>query len=127
MASRIARAAFIAARLLFGGKLAHDAYQNVSNMEGRVQYAEAKDVPAADKLVPASSWMLLLGSVGIVLWRIPALAAAAVATFLAGVTPTMHDFWNMEGDDREAERGNFMRNLAFLGAALAFLRLGRKE
>lgn len=124
---RVGRTAFLVARLLFGGKLAHDAYQNLSNVEGRVGYAEAKGVPAADTLVPASSWMLLLGSIGIVLWRIPTLAAAGVATFLAGVTPTMHDFWNMEGEDRESEKSNFMRNLAFLGAALAFIRLGRKE
>ena len=125
--SRVGRAAFLTGRLLFGGKLAYDAYQNITNMDGRIGYAESKDVPAADKLVPLSSYMLLLGSVGVVLWRLPRLAAAGVATFLAGVTPTMHDFWNMEDDRRESEKSNFTRNLAFLGAALAFFHLGRQD
>ena len=51
----------------------------------------------------------------------PRLAAGAIASFLVGVTPLMHDFWNMEGEQRTTEQTNFLQNVALLGAALAFI------
>lgn len=111
----------ILARLLFGGTLGALAYNNFRELEGMIAYAESKDVPAADRLVPFASGMLAFGAIAIVLWRVPRLAAGAVATFLAGVTPLMHDFWTMEGEQRETEQFHFMKNVALIGAAIALL------
>lgn len=108
-------------RLLFGGSLAALAYNNFQEIEGMIGYAESKAVPRADQLVPFASGMLAFGSLAVVFWRIPRLAAGAIAGFLVGVTPLMHDFWNMEGEQRATEQTNFLQNLALLGAALAFL------
>lgn len=48
-------------RLLYGGVLAYTATENLRELDGRIEYADAKDVPLPDILVPAASGMLLLG------------------------------------------------------------------
>jgi hypothetical protein len=68
-----------------------------------------------------------LGGLGTALWRFPRLATGAVATFLAVVTPTMHDFWNADPGDQSGERLAFFGNLAMFGAAVAFLRAAYAE
>ncbi|WP_224332760.1 DoxX family protein [Haloprofundus halobius] len=124
--SAVGRLVFFLGRTLFGGLLAYMGVNNLQNLSGRIAYAEAKEVPNAKILVPASSGALVAGGVGIALWKYPRLAAAGVATFLAGVTPTIHDFWNMEDEDRTNERNAFLKNAALLGAALAILGSGKR-
>ena len=120
--------AFQLGRALFGGILAFLAIDNLRNLEERVQYAEAKGAPAPDLTVPGISTGLLLGSVGLALWRLPRASATAVAGFFLGVTPLMHDFWNAEDDaEQQQEIIQFMKNGALLGAALVFLQLGRER
>jgi uncharacterized membrane protein YphA (DoxX/SURF4 family) len=108
-------------RLLYGGVLFYTAVNNFRNLEGRIEYADAKGVPVPDVLVPVASGLLALGSVGITLWRYPKLSAAAVAAFLLGVTPLMHDFWNLADERRASERNEFLKNVSMLGAALILL------
>lgn len=115
------------ARALFGGVLAFMALDNFRSMDETVGYAESKDIPEAEKLVPLSSGLLLLGSLGIVLGRFPRLAAGAIAAFFVGVTPTMHDFWNLEEDQREQQLIHFLKNVAMLGGALVFLARGTED
>ncbi|RDI71838.1 DoxX family protein [Halopelagius longus] len=107
-------------RLLFASGLATLALRNLTNLEGRIAYADAKGVPEADKLVPAASGLLFGGSIGIGLWKFPRLASASVATFLAGVTPVMHDFWAVDEESRGEELTSFLQNMTLLGAAIAF-------
>ncbi|CAI48715.1 DoxX domain protein [Natronomonas pharaonis DSM 2160] len=109
-------------RLLFGAGLALQASEDFREMDETVEYAESAGVPVPDVLAPLASGMMLVGGIGVALWRFPRIATGAVVTFLAVVTPTMHDFWNAEPGDRSGERLAFFGNLAMLGAALAYLR-----
>lgn len=108
-------------RTLFGGVLAYMALDNFRDMKGSIAYAESMNVPEAEKLVPFSSGMLLFGALGIALGRFRQLSPGAVITWFIAVTPQMHDFWNMEGDQRDQQRIHFLKNLVILGAALFFL------
>jgi uncharacterized membrane protein YphA (DoxX/SURF4 family) len=46
----------------------------------------------------------------------------ALLGFLAGVSPIMHDFWNMEEPARrQQEMINFMKNIALAGATVALM------
>ena len=90
-------------RFLFGGVSAFDAINHLRNAEAMSGYAESEGVPAADLAVPFSGGLLLVGGLAIALWRLPRIAAGAIATFLAVATPTMHDFWDVEGES-QAER-----------------------
>lgn len=109
-------------RLLFGLGMALQASEDFRDMDDSVEYAESAGVPMADVAAPLASGMMVAGGVGVALWRLPRLATGAVVAFLAVVTPTMHDFWNADPDDRDGERLAFFGNLAMLGAALTFLR-----
>ena len=121
-------ALFRLGRALFGGVLAFNAVDNLRNLEGRIAYAESKNTPLAEISVPAISSGLLLGGIGVAFWRVPATAAAAIATFLVGVTPVMHDFWNVDDpEQQQQELIHFLKNTALLGAALAFLKVGQRE
>ncbi|WP_224270118.1 DoxX family membrane protein [Haloprofundus salinisoli] len=113
---------FLLGRLLFGATLGFMAATNFQNLEEMVGYAESKGVPNAEKLVPFASGMAVFGGAGIALWRLPVLAAGAAAAFLAGVTPAIHDFWNLDEDEgRQDQQIHFMKNLALFGAAIGYL------
>ncbi|ELZ15479.1 terminal quinol oxidase subunit [Haloterrigena salina JCM 13891] len=114
-------------RLLFGSGLAALALRNLTNLDGRIAYAEAKGVPLADKLVPASSGLLLGGSLGVGLWKLPKLSTASIATFFIGVTPVMHDFWAVDEESYDQELTSFLQNLVLLGAAIAFFKRARQN
>lgn len=117
-----------AGRRLFGGVLAYMAIDNLRNLEERIGYAEHKGAPRPNVTVPGISVSLLLGSVGVALWRLPTAAAAAIATFFASVTPVMHDFWSKDDpQERQSETIHFLKNLALLGASLAFVAVGQSE
>jgi len=109
-------------RVLFGCGVALQASEDFREIEDTIEYAESAGVPVAEVLAPFASGMMLVGGLGTALWRFPRLATGAVATFLAVVTPTMHDFWNADPADRSGERLAFFGNLAMFGAAVAFLR-----
>ena len=108
-------------RLLFASGLAVLALRNLTNLGGRIDYAEYKGVPSPETLVPASSGLLLGGSLGIALWKLPKLSAASIATFFVGVTPVMHDFWAVDEDSRDEELTSFLQNVTLLGAAVVFV------
>ncbi|MFD1569956.1 DoxX family protein [Halorubrum laminariae] len=107
-------------RLLFAGGLLALAVRNLTDLDGRIAYADAKGVPLADALVPAASGLLLGGSLGIGAWKRPKLSAGSVAAFFLGVTPIMHDFWAVEDESRDEELTSFLQNLTLFGAAVAF-------
>ena len=109
-------------RLVFGLGMALQASEDFRDMDDTVEYAESAGVPAPDLLAPLASGMMLVGGLGVAFWRLPRIATGAVASFLAVVTLTMHDFWNADPEDRDGERLAFFGNLAMFGAALAFLR-----
>ena len=89
------------------------------------QYVDAKGVPMPDVAVTATGIALTLGGASLVLGIKPELGAVAVAGFLAGVSPLMHDFWKAEDPQRrQVEMINFSKNMALLGAALALMDTG---
>ncbi len=109
------------ARLLYSGTLAYMAVDGFVNNEKRVETARSKGVPLAGIAVPFTTGMLLVANLGVLLWRFPRASLGAVVLFFLGTTPSIHDFWTMEGKDRQENRVNFCKNVALLGAALVLL------
>lgn len=115
-------------RVVYGGILALTAVDGLRNSEQRTRYAAAKNVPMPKYANVVSHALLLGGAVGISLWRAPRLATSAVAVFLAGVTPTMHDFWAVDEPERkQQETFHFLKNAALLGTALLLLGVARRN
>jgi uncharacterized membrane protein YphA (DoxX/SURF4 family) len=82
-------------------------------------YSTMKGVPYPEVAVAGSGAMLVLGGLSLLAGMRPKLGAALIGTFLVGVTPKMHDFWNVEdAQQRAGEQINFTKNLGLLGAAM---------
>ncbi len=116
------KAAFLIGRLVFGGFFLYNGINHLKERKSLAQYAEGKNVPMADAVVAATGVVLLAGGTSILLGVKPKLGTAAIAGFLAGVSPVMHDFWRInEPNQRMNEMINFSKNMALLGSALALM------
>jgi uncharacterized membrane protein YphA (DoxX/SURF4 family) len=70
----------------------------------------------------ASGAALIVGGGSLLLGVKPKVGAAAVAGFLAGVSPVMHNFWKQDvPQQRQMDMIQFWKNMALLGGALALM------
>jgi putative oxidoreductase len=114
--------AFLAGRVLFGGFFLYNGINHFRNRHSLAQYAGSKNVPIPDAAVAASGALLIGGGASLILGLKPKAGAAAIISFLSGVSPVMHDFWNMDDpDQRMNDTINFTKNMALLGSALALM------
>ncbi|MGI8960579.1 MAG: DoxX family protein [Bryobacteraceae bacterium] len=116
------KAAFLVGRIIFGGFFLYNGINHVKQHKNLSQYAGLKNVPMPEQAVTASTVLLLLRGASILLGTKPKIGTAAVVAFLAGVSPMMHDFWSQKDlSQRQSEMINFSKNMALLGAAVAFM------
>lgn len=108
-------------RLLYGGILAYMAIDGFKNNEKRVEIARESDVPVPEVLVPFVTGLLFVANLGIVLWKYPRASAVALIVFFLGTTPVIHNFWTMDGKERQANKINFLKNCALLGCSIILL------
>jgi uncharacterized membrane protein YphA (DoxX/SURF4 family) len=116
-----AGAVFLLARVLFGGVLAFMGLNHFMNADEMTGYAEFKGLPAPRLSVLGSGGLLVFGGLAVIVGAGAAVGAGALALFLLASAVTMHDFWNMEGEDAQNEMTSFLKNLFGAGGALAFL------
>lgn len=112
-------------RVLFGGFFIYNAYNHFVHSQGMSAYAGSKGVPAARLAVLGSGLVILLGGLSFLFDFRPALGALAVIIFLVPVTLMMHAFWKEEGDGRAAQKIQFGKNVALIGASLMLFSLYR--
>jgi uncharacterized membrane protein YphA (DoxX/SURF4 family) len=109
----------MAGRALFGGYFLYNAVNHFQNKEMLAGYGASKGVPNPEIAVAGTGAMMLAGGLSILAGVRPKLGASLIGAFLIGVTPKMHDFWNVQdGQQRMGEQINFLKNLALLGGAL---------
>lgn len=114
-------------RWLYGGTLVYMAIDGFSNNEKRVEIARESGVPLPEVLVPFVTGMLLVANLGILFWRYPRASAGAVILFFLGTTPAIHNFWEMEGAERQQNKINFCKNVALLGGAVVLLDAAQRD
>ncbi len=103
------------------------AVDGFKNNEKRVEIARENGVPVPDLLVPFVTGMLFVANLGILLWKFPRASAGALVVFFLTTTPSIHDFWTMEGEERQANKINFLKNVALLGGAILLLEAADKD
>ena len=118
-----AEVAFLLARVGFGGVLAFMGLNHFLNVEEMAGYAEFKGVPAPEASVLLSGGLLVFGGLSVVTGVLPAVGAGALAVFLPLSAVTMHDFWDVEGEEAQTEMTQFLKNIGLTAGALAFLAL----
>jgi putative oxidoreductase len=116
------KAAFLIGRVVFGGFFLYNGIHHLKQRKQMGQYADSKNVPMAEAVVVATGVTLIAGGTSILLGIKPRLGTAAIAGFLAGVSPVMHNFWNIQDpQQRMNEMINFSKNMALLGSAVALM------
>ncbi|MFC6976802.1 hypothetical protein ACFQL1_22225 [Halomicroarcula sp. GCM10025709] len=55
----------------------------------------------------------------------PAIGSVTIVAVLTPITAAMHDFWTMEGQDRQNEQIHFLKNVGLLGGAMVFMALSQ--
>ena len=112
---------FLLSRVIFRGVLAFMGLNHFMSAEEMAGYAEFKGLPAPRMSVLGSGGLLVFGGLSVVAGVYPSIGAGALALFLFVSAVTMHDFWNMEGEDAENEMTSFLKNLYGTGGALVVL------
>jgi uncharacterized membrane protein YphA (DoxX/SURF4 family) len=107
---------FFVGRILLGGYFIIQAYNHLVKSDQLAAYASHKGVPNAKIAVIGSGLLLLLGGYCILAGVRITLGVAALTLFLIPVTFKMHSFWKETGDARMADKVQFMKNMAILGA-----------
>jgi putative oxidoreductase len=116
-----AEIALLIGRIVFGGYFAVSGLNHFMKTEQLSGWAEHKGMPQAKLMVYISGLMLLAGGLGIAAGAYPVVSIALLGVFLAVVTPWFHDFWSMEGEEKQNQMTHFMKNLALFGALLTLL------
>lgn len=122
-ASGLSGAAFLVSRVLFAVVIGYLALGNLLDLGSAIGYAQSKGAPFASFSVPLGSLGLIVGALAVLAGVYPSLGAIAVIVFLVPITVIMHDFWTMEGQDRQNEQIHFLKNIGLIGSALVFLSL----
>jgi putative oxidoreductase len=116
------KAPFLIGRLLFGGFFLYNGINHFKNRGQMAQYAASKGVPQSNTAVAATGALLVFGGASIITGILPKLGTAAIAAFLGGVSPVMHDFWQVENDEQRTNQMiHFSKNAALLGADLVLM------
>jgi putative oxidoreductase len=116
------KASYLFGRMIFGGYFLYAGIHHFQETEAMAQYTASKGFPAPKLAVKATGIALIAGGASVLLGLKKEWGAAAIASFLAGVSPLMHDFWKQaDPEQRQNEMVNFSKNMALLGASLAFM------
>lgn len=121
--SVLSEMAFIASRVLFAVVIGYLAVGNLLDTESAVGYAKSKGVPLATISVPLGSLGLIVGALSILTGAYAAVGALLIVVFLVPITVLMHDFWTMQGQERQNEQIHFLKNIGLIGSALVFFAL----
>jgi len=111
--------AFLIGRLIFGAFFIYNGVNHFLSLAMMTQFVAAKGVPAPSVAVAVTGALIIFGGLSILLgWR-PELGIAAIVVFLLGVSFPMHNVWaESDPTQRMNDMGNFMKNMAILGATL---------
>jgi len=110
---------FLLGRIIFGSFFTYYGINHFLNTATMTQYAASKGVPMPELAVIVSGALLVVGGLSVIFGLWPHVGAACLGLFLVGVSPIMHNFWDIrDPGQRMIEMGNFMKNMALLGAVL---------
>ena len=109
-------------RIVFGGYFIYNGINHFTRFGPMTQYAKMKGVPFPAVAQGMTGLMLFLGGLSILFGIYPFVGIALLVAFLLPVSLMMHNFWKLEDPQlRVADKINFTKNMALLGADLMLL------
>ena len=117
--SKLQGLATVAGRVMLGAIFFLSAVGNKIPHFGDVaSYMASVGVPFPRVLLAGAIVFLVAGSVSVVVGYKARLGAGLLLAFLILATYYFHDFWNFEGQAREQQMIQFMKNLSLMGTML---------
>ena len=115
----------VTGRVLLAGIFFMSAVGNkIPNFSKIAEYMGSEGVPAPSFMLVGAIAFLILGSVSIVLGYKARAGAALLLIFLAAATYFFHDFWTFDGEARQQQTIQFMKNASLMGAMLLIMANG---
>ncbi|MBX3433164.1 MAG: DoxX family protein [Pirellulales bacterium] len=87
-------------------------------------YMAAEGVPAPQVMLAGAIAFLIVGGLSVIVGYKTRIGAALLLAFLALATYYFHDFWTFEGQDRQMQMIQFMKNLALMGTMVFLIANG---
>ena len=110
----------VVGRLLFLVVFVRGGYGS-RNLSNTIAIAARAGAPLASLTVPISQVLQWVGIISVALGIWADVGALCLLLFLIPVTYLTHGFWRFEGQPRQAQVGNFLRNLTYSGGVLLIL------
>lgn len=96
----------------------------VPNFSGVAGYMASEGVPLPQLMLVGAILFMVAGSLSIILgWQARA-GAGLLLFFLVLATYFFHDFWTFEGQERQMQTIQFMKNLGLMGAMVFIIANG---
>ena len=112
----------IVGRIILGGFFIYSGVNHFIGFRMMTQYAKMKGVPFPALAQGVTGLMLLLGGLSIMFGLYPSVGIVLLVAFLVPASLMMHNFWKLEDpQSRMADKINFLKNMALLGALLMLL------
>jgi putative oxidoreductase len=92
----------------------------IPNFSNIVGYMTSEGVPVPQVALAGAIVFLIAGSASVILGYKVQIGATLLLVFLVLATYFFHDFWTFEGQEREMQMIQFMKNLSLMGT-MAFL------
>lgn len=114
---------FLIGRIILGAFFINSGFNHFSNFGMIAGYAGSKKIPFPKFLTFISGLFLFLGGLSILLGIYQVIGIILIIAFLLPATFFIHNFWTLSKEQKSAEKVNFMKNLALVGALLMLLQI----
>lgn len=103
-------------RIMIAGIFLMSAVGNkIPNFSGVTQYMAAEGVPMPKVMLAGAIAFLIAGSLSIITGYYARIGAGLLLIFLILATYFFHDFWTFEGDARQQQMIQFLKNVSLMG------------
>jgi len=96
----------------------------IPQFEATAGYMAAEGVPLPKLMLVGAIAFLILGSLSVIAGFKARLGAALLLVFLVLATYFFHDFWTFEGQERQTQMIQFMKNISLMGAMVFLIANG---
>lgn len=116
--------AVLIGRILLSLIFVLSSFNKMTNFTTTAEEMTSEGVPASAAVLVIATAMELGGGVMVLLGFKGRIGALILILFLVPVTFVYHDFWTYEGQERQMQMVNFLKNLSILGGLSILLGMG---
>ena len=96
----------------------------IPNFGGVTHYMAAEGVPLPSVMLAGAIAFLIAGSLSVITGYKTQIGAGLLLVFLVLATYFFHDFWTFEGEARQQQMIQFMKNLSLMGTMVFLIANG---